>query len=153
MELWNRGETLARISLVMRDAGYDLSRSAIAGRKHRLSAGKPVERRVRLNRPKKGKPQRSKTVDNRVNWKKPPPPPVVDTFDLSTWSGIEYLKLREDGCKAIMDGRGADGLPLVCGRHRGVDLKGNRSPYCSAHIRLYFTQPKPGGTTRSASSG
>ena len=54
--------------------------------------------------------------------------------------GIDYLDLRDDGCKAILDQRGANGLFRVCGKLRGYDASGARTPYCPDHYEKFHVQ-------------
>ena len=48
--------------------------------------------------------------------------------------GVEYLK-NNVGCKAILDRRGSDGLPMCCGAPRMVN--GTTSVYCRLHYKRF----------------
>ena len=53
--------------------------------------------------------------------------------------GVDYLDAPADGCKAILDKRGAYNLSMVCGRPRGEYVNGSPSPYCPEHHRKFNT--------------
>ena len=125
LSLWNEGGSLGVVAERMTEAGYKVSRNAVAGRKHRLSPDKETKRitiRVRVvERPQRSKPVTEKKV-------------IIPQIDISKHEGIDYLELKANGCKAILDRPrgGAWMLPMVCGLPRCSD-----GPYCRTHYRLY----------------
>lgn len=54
--------------------------------------------------------------------------------------GVPYLQLERWHCKALLEQRGKDGLPLCCGRQRCRDANGSRAPYCAEHLAAYTTR-------------
>ena len=53
--------------------------------------------------------------------------------------GVPYLQAERWHCKALLEARGRDGLPLCCGRERCRDANGSQTPYCAEHLQLYTT--------------
>jgi hypothetical protein len=104
-----------------------LTRNAVIGKTHR--------EKIKLQTPPNGVVGREHRARERSR-------PVVDT-PISAFRrlapvrhdrGVPYLQLERWHCKALLDGRGRDGLPLCCGRLRWRD-----TPYCSDHLQLYTT--------------
>jgi hypothetical protein len=143
IKLWDEGGSLALVAEGMCAAGYNVTRNAIAGRRHRLSKSAFVREGVPINtvKPATVKPSRTKS---RMTKKIPPRTPVTigELEELRAREGVEYLNNTSVGCKAILDRRGGDWkLPMVCGEPRGFDYNGCESPYCPTHFRLY-TNPQ-----------
>jgi hypothetical protein len=143
VSLWDEGNSLAFVADKMREAGYVVSRNAIAGRKHRLAEKlSPFKRapntqsRVtrpmpsRLRRPSRG---RAGTVKKTMDQLRD---------EMMQNEGVEYM-LNDHGCKAILDKprRGAWLLQVCCGKPRTA-FGGSMSPYCAYHLRIY-TNPPP----------
>ena len=112
MKLWREGKSMSEMA-----GQLGVTRGAIAGRKRRLTElGHEFEERetpaafVALRPPK-------------VNG--------VAHHD----NGVEYLQLSPDGCKAILDKRGSDGLSMCCGK-----LRDGGKPYCPGHVAKYGTK-------------
>ena len=60
---------------------------------------------------------------------------------VSTDGGVEYLKRKEHGCRAILDGRDERWkLPLVCGKPQAFEAGGGRASYCQYHLMIYTNQ-------------
>jgi len=138
IQLWDEGGSLGSVAEGMRKAGYDVTRSAVAGRRHRLmpegfNRKSPSTKTVRpASKPgPKPKIRKEGTVTKKI-------PTVVEALEVvTTHVGIEYLKLPASGCKAIMPGRGGKWkLHLVCGR-----LRRPGTPYCEEHLLLYTNPP------------
>ena len=140
IRLWDEGGSLAYVADGMIKAGYDVSRNAVSGRRHRLPA--EAFRRttptatniVRIPSPRQH--QRSKTV------KVPSRTPITDAeiAFIAKHPGVEYLENDPRGCKAIMPTRGGPWeLQRVCGRPRGLDYNGCISSYCPLHYRMFTT--------------
>lgn len=109
MTLWQEGRSMADIADEL-----ETSRGAIAGRKRRLSErGHPFAAR------EPAFPFKAAELPKRNG--------VVLHDD-----GIDYLQLGPDGCKAILDKRGKDGLWMCCGKPRQRD-----KPYCPGHVAAY----------------
>jgi hypothetical protein len=129
LSLWDEGSSLGIVAERLRDAGYNVSRNAVAGRKHRLRPNaerKMVPKKIIRLKP----PPRSNPVTEKKH--------VTPEIDISQHEGIDYLDLTSHGCKAIMPKRGgAWMLQKVCGLPRYND-----GPYCEEHFNLY-TNPMP----------
>lgn len=111
VERWREGRTMAEIA-----SELGVSRGAIAGRKRRLTEqGHAFE-------------EREPAFPEKVVAAIKPVERGVVRHD----NGIEYLRLGPDGCKAILDKRGSDGLRMCCGR-----LRENGKPYCPGHVAQY----------------
>jgi hypothetical protein len=135
IRLWDEGGSLSYVAENMQQAGYVVSRNAIAGRRHRLRskafkrgdgvpaikiAKKPVAR---------DRPQRSK--------RKPMKTPSIVPTTIANNEGVDYLSLPNSGCKAILDKLPRSGpwlLQRVCGLPRFGE-----APYCREHYELYTT--------------
>lgn len=133
IRLWDEGKSLSYVTAGMNEAGYSVTRNAIAGRKHRL----PPEAFKRIARSQPVVARSLPATRVRARGKKPmtdkePKEPKVDP--MLTNKGVEYLELPAWGCKAILNERSEEGWKLhkVCGLRR-VD----GSPYCRGHLRLY----------------
>jgi hypothetical protein len=106
----------------MGEQGYVVNRNACVGRKHRLEKqGVVFEPHV----PPPAKP-RVRSVTSR------PPKPIREVKPVKHDEGVDYLKNGPDGCKAILDKRGRDGLHMCCGR-----LRYYGRPYCEYHDSIY----------------
>jgi hypothetical protein len=139
-KLWEAGGSLATVAYDMSLAGYVVSRNAISGRKWRLAMVRPFDRPSRL-RPKAilVKHRKPKMLDatKPVVTKQVKAKPVKHK---EPQNGINYLEQTDESCKAILDRRGTDGLPMVCGKLRlGVEGEGRREPYCYEHFIKYTT--------------
>ena len=142
IRLWDEGGSLSYVADGLQQAGYVVSRNAVAGRKNRLS--KAAFKRV-VAKPIKVIQPRKRKRDESVNKKAPSrrPVTVAEVEALTLHAGIEYLDQTSYGCKAIMPTRGgAWKLQRVCGQPRSLDYNGSKSPYCLTHFRL-FTNPAP----------
>jgi hypothetical protein len=140
IKLWDEGGSLKYIAEEMTKLGYPLTRNAIAGRKHRLqqrlSRAPGTRATTIVTRPKPKNFQRREPMQGP---QRPPTRPVTaqELDALISNKGVEYLKSPGWGCKALLDKRGSDGLPMVCGRPKGLDFNGAPSSYCTTHFRLY----------------
>jgi len=122
--LWAQGVTMAGIAQQLTAAGYPCKRSAIAGRKRRLALrGHEFEERE------------VPAVFQKERFINPPSTvaPPVDTGCVRHDMGVDYTALSSKGCKAILDQRGSDGLPMCCGK-----LRQDGSSYCAGHTKRYF---------------
>jgi len=143
VNLWDEGRSLAFVADKMREAGYDVTRNAIAGRKHRLAEKlSPFKRapntQSRVTRPMPSRivrPSRGRTST------------VKKTMDqlreeMQDNDGVEYL-LNDHGCKAILDKPRAGKwlLQVCCGKPRTA-FGGSLSPYCAYHLRIYTNPPQ-----------
>jgi hypothetical protein len=112
IKLWGEGKSMSDMADEL-----GVTRGALAGRKRRLS-------------------EMGHAFDERetplVFQKAAPPPPPKRNGVVHHDNGIEYLKLTEDGCKAILDKRGSDGLSMCCGKQREQG-----KPYCPGHVVKY----------------
>jgi hypothetical protein len=138
VKLFDEGLSLGQCAKGMTEAGYIVSRNAVAGRRHRLMP-EAFKRKVTSTRIIKSTPrprQRSKPVENKPARKSVT---ISDIDALADNEGIEYLDLNPWQCKAIMEGpkSGPWMLHKVCGLPR---CEG--SPYCRGHLKLY-TNPIP----------
>jgi len=129
-EMWQAGQSIDQIADALATAGYVFTRNAIIGRRWRLHQKSPLARDRRPAR--KPYPQRSKQMSRPQT---PKPEPAPEPSD-----GVDYMALTEDGCKAIRDDIGADGLHRCCGKFR-VQFSEGRSSYCPTHHRLYNNVP------------
>jgi hypothetical protein len=122
VKLWKAGGSLTSVAAVMTERGFPVSRGAVSGRRMRLG----------LARPRNFTLPREERVRKRVQARIVRPP--------SERPGeVDYLDLPADGCKAVLDKRGAHGLRMCCGRLRTLDNKGSLSPYCEAHYNQFAT--------------
>jgi hypothetical protein len=141
VSLWDEGGSLSFVADKMREAGYDVSRNAIAGRKHRLAEKlSPFKRapntQSRVTRPI---PKRLRRASRRGTVKK-----TMDQLreEMQANEGVEYM-LNDHGCKAILDKprRGEWLLQVCCGKPRTA-FGGSMSPYCAYHLRIYTNPPQ-----------
>jgi hypothetical protein len=143
IRLWDEGCSLANVADGMARAGYIVTRSACAGRRHRLSraAFKRTGGAIKIIRERKlPPPPKRKRSNNMTLTPSRRPLTSAEVAALTSHQGVEYL--ANTGCKAIMSGRGGPwALPMVCGKRRGYDYNGSPSPYCPTHYRLY-TNPQ-----------
>lgn len=119
-------------------AALHLSRNAVIGKVARLGL---VLKGARAN-----KTMRKRPAERQAPAVKQQAPPTVpakapEQLDLVEWiasapAPVEYLKLTKDQCRALLDGRGNDGLPLSCGRSTEAGVS-----YCAAHARIFYAQP------------
>jgi hypothetical protein len=147
MKLWKDGGSLKSVSLAMGEAGYAVSRNAIAGRRHRLvkegveMPSRSPEQQQRIHREATASAPRRRPVSEQ----KPAstkPVTIEQIEKLSTNDGVDYLK--NEGCKALLDKRsGKWKLQMCCGKPFGLDYNGSTSSYCPTHFRL-FTNPQAG---------
>lgn len=132
-KLWNAGGSLESIADALIKAGYtDVTRNAIAGRKHRL----PSEL---FQRPSKtGQSTRVSIAPARVVIQQQQQPVQKPKPAAHTGPKVQYLKTTDDMCKALLDERGGRwNLPMVCGRRR-MAIDDGRSSYCKHHHALYY---------------
>jgi hypothetical protein len=117
--LWNKGLSFRLIAIEMTAAGYRATRSSLGSRKRDL---------------------KNKGFNARVRQIAPPKPsfPVVK-FSPTPVFGDAVPFVKNNGCRAIMSGRGPDGLALCCGRQRCHDSDGLTS-YCREHYQLYINR-------------
>lgn len=136
-QLWDEGCSLNYVADGMAQAGYVVTRNAVAGRKHRLREKIGFARLSKLPIKSRMKPkaQRSRTV--KIPSTKPVS--VIELEALRRQEGVHYLDNPHNGCKAILDRPRAGEwlLPMVCGKPRGCDYEGRMSPYCPTHFRLH----------------
>jgi len=141
VSLWDEGGSLSFVADKMREAGYDVSRNAIAGRKHRLAEKlSPFKRapntqwRVPIPKP------RLRTSRSRVGTVKKTMDQLREEMQIN--EGVEYL-LNDHGCKAILDKprRGEWLLQVCCGKPRTA-FGESMSPYCAYHLRIYTNPPQ-----------
>ena len=119
VRLWRAGGSLTSVAAAMTKAlGVEVTRGAISGRRMRL--GMANERRFT-------EPRKPRTVPL-VKVAKPPQDRPGE---------VEYLDLPADGCKAVLEKRGAYGLRMCCGKLRALTDKGSLSPYCNEHTEAY----------------
>lgn len=138
IKLWNGGCSMGRIaSEISTMTAQKFSRNAVAGRKFRMSEDLFTLTKGNFpNSPKKKREAPTREYKKRTTHvtmmtltrpTEPEPDP----------EGVNYLDLKPDGCKAILDKRGDLGLSMVCGRLRCYDDQGNRSSYCRPHYERY----------------
>ena len=132
VELWNTGASLSLVADKLREAGYgEVTRSAIAGRKncmpHELFRPHPPGRWSK----------RSEARMSIVDSVSEPTKPKIRKPKKPAPVGVEYFDNTDDGCRAILNQRGAWGLPKVCGELRANDHSGGRSSYCPDHLQQY----------------
>jgi len=109
------GRSMTEIAAALAEEGYNVTRGMIAGRKHRIM----LTERAMPQKPATPKPAA------------PKPPKSA-----AKWCGINYMD-NDFGCKAILDQRGTDGLPMCCGLPRTERIQGGDSSYCAAHHAAY----------------
>jgi len=134
IRLWDEGGSLSLVAEGMQQAGYVVSRNAIAGRRHRLRSrafkrGDGVAA-IKVAKPKRVRSKRSTRV---MLIKKQ----AITTISIADNEGVDYLSNPKHGCKAILDKRPRSGpwlLQRVCGLPRFGE-----SPYCREHYELYTT--------------
>lgn len=120
VRLWGAGGSLTSVAVAMTKAGFAVTRGAVSGRRMRLG----------LTRPRNfTEPRRPRTV-RLIKTAKPRDERPGE---------VEYLDLPADGCKAVLEKRGAHGLRMCCGKLRTFDNKGSLSPYCEAHTKQFAT--------------
>jgi len=145
ISLWDEGGSLGYVAGGMREAGFKVTRNAVAGRKHRLKITSFNRKTVSIKTVKKAKPINRPRRTHMSNKAAPVKTLSEVLEEMSQWPGVDYLDLPHNGCKAILNQpRSGDWmLQRVCGKKRGRDSSGNRSSYCPAHMRLY-SNPSPG---------
>jgi hypothetical protein len=143
IRLWDEGGSLSYVANGMVSAGYQVSRNAVAGRKHRL----PVEafrRRTTVSTmttKRESSMRERSTPVSKITTRRPVTAAEVEA--IAQHPGVEYLDQPRWGCKAIMPTRGGEWkLQRVCGQPRCLDYNGSMSSYCATHFRLY-TNPVP----------
>jgi hypothetical protein len=138
-KLWEAGGTLTTVARDMARAGYTFSRNAISGRKWRLGKDQPFVRSKSAPMPRRSSPrprQRSKRMsitEGEVKLKVVPREEPAD--------GVNYLDNTEDGCKAILDKIGTDGLRMCCGVSRVKENGVTVSAYCLSHHTTFNNLP------------
>ncbi len=126
IKLWGEGLSLSDIADGLKVAGYDVSRNAVSGRRHRITRSAlktQTPMPVRRPRPRIVTPPKKKK------------PTAVNAA--SEVRGVDYFE--NDGCKALLDRRGDSGLPLACGE----PLAFEGSVYCCTHAER-FHHPQQG---------
>lgn len=140
IQLWDQGGSLAYVADGMNKAGYQVSRNAVSGRRHRLtheafSRDTKTYATTTIN-PAKQRPfkQRSNNMNDQPKPIPKKPVTISAIEQIAQHDGIDYLDLPPNGCKAILDlpRGGRWQLHPVCGLPR---LEG--SPYCRGHYMLY----------------
>ena len=122
VRLWKAGGSLTTVAAAMTKAlGVEVTRGAVSGRRMRL--GMANERRFTAPR----KPRAVRLV--KTTMLRAPERP----------GEVEYLDLPGDGCKAVLEKRGAYGLRMCCGKLRALTDKGSLSPYCEDHTKQFAT--------------
>jgi hypothetical protein len=122
MRLWNAGGSLTSVAAAMTKAGFPVTRGAVSGRRMRLGLARPRT----FSQPRELRVSRRRIIRTA---KRP-----------DERSGeVEYLDLPADGCKAVLEKRGAYGLRMCCGRLRSLDCRGSLSPYCEDHAKQFAT--------------
>jgi hypothetical protein len=127
---WKAGDSLGDIAAKLMAAGFPgVNRNMVVGRRWRLS------KRHEMARPQK--PQKPRLAPSPPRELAAPVKRVKRVRGVTHDNGVAYLK-SGDGCKAILDKRGPDGLPMCCGKQR-ITLKGAEmpTPYCDVHHKLY----------------
>ena len=144
IKLWDEGGSLAFVAAGMKEAGYDVTRNAVAGRRHRLIPQAFVRKKSDPTKTIKAKPISKKEKPMKTSPPPPPPPKktvtIADVDAIARHQGIDYLDQGPMSCRAILSDKPRSGpwqLQKVCGLPR---LEG--SPYCRAHTMLY-TPPQP----------
>lgn len=120
--------------------GPGLTRNAVIGKTHREKVKLLVPRNGMTGREHRAS-ERSRTEIDTPICAFPVRPPVRHD------RGVPYLQAEHWHCKALLEGRGRDGLPLCCGRQRCCDANGSLTPYCVEHLQRYTTQ-RPSATVR-----
>ena len=109
-----------------------LTRNAVIGKSHR--------EKVKLQTPPRGAVEREHRAHER---RAEPTDAPISAFRVRAPvrhdRGVPYLQLERWHCKALLDARGRDGLPMCCGRERCRDANGIQTPYCADHLQLYTT--------------
>lgn len=138
IQLWDQGGSLGYVARGLCDAGYKVTRNAVAGRKHRMKVTAFHRKTVSIKTVKKSKPI-NRPRRTHMSQKAAPKTLSEVVDEMSRWPGVDYLDLPHDGCRAILNQpRGGDWmLQKVCGKKRTRDANGNRSSYCVAHLRMY----------------
>jgi len=151
IRLWNEGGSLRYVAAEMNRLGYPVTRNAIAGRRHRMpkysferDAGSYAAITISAAKPKvlkPRKPKKPKPINDQGSNIMPFPETISTAGTVDHDDGVEYLLNSENGCKALLDARGSDGLPKCCGRPRGLDYRGSKSSYCQMHYRQFHHNP------------
>jgi len=146
VSLWQAGGTLNSVRDDMLEAGYNVTRNSIVGRKNRLKLmGVDIQVRPRAVQPRRIAQMQQQRQQRALP---PTPPPTLLAFPVAPVAdhddGVDYLENGPDGCKALLEKRGSYGLPMCCGKQRVYDFDGSRSSYCSLHHRLYRTNTQAG---------
>ena len=137
--LWAQGDSLGVIADKFREAGHGyFTRNAIAGRRWRLKGKFDIVRDPNVVQ----RARRAKIIVMKEQYAKqtvPAPKPKPKPKPKLNGGGVEYL--LNDGCKALLDKRGSDGLPMCCGELRcyATTENGEQSlaAYCLDHYRKY----------------
>lgn len=102
------------------------TRNAILGKANRM--GLPSRRVVPKS--KAVKPQKPPVLVVKQKKELPPPPPVPNS---PQGPFIPFMEAKHDTCRAIMDGKGVDGLSLFCSNK---SMKGYS--FCPFHADIFF---------------
>lgn len=140
IKLWDSGGGLDYCADELRKAGYDATRGAVAGRRHRL----PLGTFKRPPGPSHTKVRTAKLQSKRKPVSAPVPrrPTEQEVAALDRVRGVDYFD-NVNGCAATLEKRGRLGLPMVCGEPVTDDYVGNRSSYCLTHFRLFHHPIRP----------
>ena len=125
---WKAGDSLGDIAAKLIAAGFPgVNRNMVVGRRWRLSKRHEMARPPKPQKPRAPSPPRELAA----------PIKRIKVRAVTHDNGVAYMKMR-DGCRAILDKRGPDGLPMCCGKQR-ITLKGAEmpTPYCDVHHKLY----------------
>jgi hypothetical protein len=128
IRLAEAGKSANEIAQALGTEGEGPTRNSVIGKLHRRRiklCGMP--KHVATREPKARTARRKSNGSTVMNMM----PKIEDDIEADP---VEYLNMRSDECKAILEQRGGDWLlPLVCGRKQ-VD----GYPYCRKHVRLYY---------------
>jgi hypothetical protein len=133
---WKAGDPMGHIVAKLIAAGFPgVNKNMVVGRRWRLSKQTGLERPT--------KPQVSNLPRTTPRATRVLSVTRRERQFVSHGDGVAYMKLR-DGCKAILDKRGPDGLLMCCGKQR-VTLNGDAlpTPYCDDHHRIYNNPQTP----------
>jgi hypothetical protein len=132
---WN-GDAIARLhelvgqrltaAEIAERLGGGLTRNAVIGKTHR--------EKIRLQTPPRAAAEpKPRSADAPIT-------PFRVLAPVRHDRGVPYLQLERWHCKALLDQRGRDGLPLCCGRRRCRDAHDIQTPYCAEHF-IQYTAP------------